>query len=100
MKPEKVTNALVERIEGKFAVVSVCIGKKPYSYPYSNLPVDDKKYVILLRKVLPPAAKEGVTIEVRLGKDGIERASPDLERAVKQAKLMNEIMDYMGMAPA
>ncbi len=89
-------NAFVERIYGKFAIISVSSGQRQLAFPPKTFIVEDKKYIILLRKILPQAAREGLTIDVNLGKDGIERASGDLDEAIRQARLMNEIMDYTG----
>ncbi len=89
-------NAFVERIYGKFAIVSVSSGEKQLAFPHNTYIVEDKKYIILLRKILPSAAREGLSIDINLGRDGIERASGDLDDAIRQARLMNEIMDYTG----
>jgi hypothetical protein len=99
MKSRKDVKACVERIIGKFAVISVrANGKNNTLHPNSML-IGDKKYIIVLRKVLPPEAREGINFEVKLGQSGIEWALPDLENTVRQAKLINEISDYMGEAP-
>jgi hypothetical protein len=100
MKPKKTVKACVERIIGKFAVISVCADRKTLLIYQKTMLVEDKKYIIVLRKTLPPEAREGNSFEVSLGRDGIEWALPDLENTIKQAKLMNEISDYMGKVPA
>ena len=100
MKPKKAVKACVERIVGKFAVISVCVDKKTLLVYQKTMLVEDKKYIIVLRKALPPDAMEGKSFEVTLGKGGVEWALPDLENTIKQAKLMNEISDYMGKVPA
>ncbi len=100
MKPTVVVSAFVERIEGNLAIIAVRDGRQNSSSHRSPLPAADKKYLILVRKLIPPATCEGLTIKVRLGKEGIAQASPDLETTIQKARAFNEVMDTMARVPA
>ncbi len=95
MEYQMMVNATVERIEGNLAIISVGNKRTRFINPQTALPETDKKYLILLRRFMPVTAREGLHIQIHLGKDGIRRASPDLEKTIKDAKLFNEVMDYM-----
>jgi len=95
MKPQVVVNAYVERIEGNLAIISVGKSRNHFDRQLIASPDSNKKYLILLRRFMPTAAREGLNIRISLGKDGIKQASPDLEKTIKDAKLFNEVMDYM-----
>lgn len=95
MRPQVVVNAFVERFEGNLAIISV--GNQRLRLANSQILSADsqKKYLILLRRFMPTTAREGLSLQIRLGRDGIRQASPDLEKTIKEARLFNEVMDYM-----
>ncbi len=95
MKPQMVVNAYVERIEGNLAIISVGNSRNHLLSPRIASSENPKKYLILLRRFMPVTAREGLRIKINLGKDGIQRASPDLDKTIKDARLFNEVMDYM-----
>ncbi len=100
MKPMVVVNAFVERIEGNLAIIAVSNDRSKLTSHRRPLSEHDKKYLILVRKLIPPATTEGLTIQVSLGQDGIAQASPDLETTIKKARAFNEVMDMMARVPA
>ncbi len=95
METQTMVNATVERIEGNLAIISVGNSRNRFVSPRTTTPETHKKYLIMLRRFMPVSAREGLSIQIHLGKDGIKRASPDLEKTIKDAKLFNEVMDYM-----
>ncbi len=95
MRPQMMVNAFIEHIEGNLAVISVGQGRGHLSRPGFGFPQQEKKYLILLRRFMPPAAKEGLSLRIQLGQEGMKKASFDLEKTIKDAKLFNEVMDYM-----
>jgi hypothetical protein len=95
MKPQVVVNAYVERIEGNLAIISVGKDRSRPMPRQITFPGQEKKYMILLRKFMPAAAREGLSLEISLNREGIQRASPDLEKTIKDARLFNEVINYM-----
>ncbi len=95
MESQKMINAYVERIEGNLAIISVGNDRKRFASPCIASPENQKKYLILLRRFMPTTARAGLSIQINLGKDRIKHASPDLEKTLKDARLFNEVMDYM-----
>lgn len=95
MKPQVLVNAYVERIEGNLAIISVGNGRnRPLPAQITSLE-HEKKYLILMRKFIPAAAREGLSLQICLNREGIQRASPDLEKTIKDARLFNEVINYM-----
>ena len=95
MKPQVLVNAYVERIEGNLAIISV---GKDHSQPLPRQITSterEKKYLILMRKFMPATAREGLSLQICLNREGIQRASPDLEKTIKDARLFNEVINYM-----
>jgi len=95
-----VCNVFVERIEGNLAIISVPTDTKRRIAACKTSPATDKKYLILVRKLIPPTAREGLILEISLGKHEVEQASPDLERTLQRVKLFNDVMDFMGQVAA
>jgi hypothetical protein len=95
MKPQVTVDAYVERIQGSLAVISLGGRQRP-SHP-ANLfsPVREKKYLILLRRFMPEAAREGASLSLLLTRAVIRRASADLEKTLQNARLCNEVIAYM-----
>lgn len=99
MESQMMVNATVERIEGNLAIISVGSGRNRLIGSSFASPENNKKYLILLRRFMPVTARQGLSIQIHLGKDRIQRASPDLEKTLKDARLFNEVMDYMRQGP-
>ncbi len=96
MKPTVIVNVLVERIEGNLAIVSVPTDKKRGISPRKSPASNDKKYLILVRKLIPQSVREGLSLEISLRKGEVERASPDLQQTLEQVNVFNEVMEFSG----
>ena len=95
MKPQVLVNAYVERIEGNLAIISVGNDRNRPLPRQITSPEREKKYLILLRKFMPATAREGLYLQISLNREGIQRASQDLEKTIKDARLFNEVINYM-----
>lgn len=95
MKPQVLVNAYIEHIEGNLAIISVASGHSRPLPPQITSPEREKKYLILLRRFMPATAKEGLSLRISLNRDGIRKATSNLDNAIKEARLYNEVINYM-----
>jgi hypothetical protein len=96
VKPAVVVNVLVERIEGNLAIASIPTDKKRGISPEKTLSSRPKKYLILMRKLIPPDVREGLSLEISLRKGYMEKASPDLKQTLEEVSVLNEVMNFIG----